>query len=92
MTGVGPYLPVDLTQCCMAARPEADIGPYCSIFAMEVSAHPGNTVALQITQRADCRFVPHSNAGRSSADPDPGKQSRHKGVETKSYPFGRAMC
>ena len=42
MTGVGPYLPVDLTQCCMAARPEADIGPYCSIFAMEVSAHPGN--------------------------------------------------
>lgn len=88
----GPYLPVDLTPCCMAARPEADIVPYCSILAMEMSALHGNREALPLSQRADCRLVAHSSAERSSADPDPGKQSRHKRAETKSYSFGRAMC
>jgi hypothetical protein len=30
----GPYLTVDLTPCCLAASPEADVGPYCSFPAM----------------------------------------------------------
>jgi hypothetical protein len=33
---IGPELPVDLTTCCVAPLPEADVGPYCSILAMQV--------------------------------------------------------
>lgn len=34
----GPYLPVDLTPCCVAALPDADDDPHCSILAMQVTA------------------------------------------------------
>lgn len=34
----GPYLPVDLTTCCLAAFPEADVGLCCSILAPQMTA------------------------------------------------------
>ena len=34
----GPYLPVDLAPRRVAALPEANVGPYCSILAMQVTA------------------------------------------------------
>jgi hypothetical protein len=34
----GPYLPVDLTLCCLDALPKADVGTHCSILAMRVTA------------------------------------------------------
>ncbi len=33
----GPKRTVDLTPCCLAALPEADVGPYCSILAVQVT-------------------------------------------------------
>jgi hypothetical protein len=34
----GPNLPVDITVRCLAALSEADVGPYCSILAMQMTA------------------------------------------------------
>lgn len=34
---LGQFLPVDRTPCYLAAIPEAVVGPYCTILAMQVT-------------------------------------------------------
>jgi hypothetical protein len=46
---LGPYLPVDLTPRCLAARPEADLGSYCSILAMRLTAVRTTPTSQELT-------------------------------------------
>jgi hypothetical protein len=55
---LGPYLPVDITLCCLAALPEADVGPYCSILAMQVTAVRTDLPSLTAS------FLPEKPASR----------------------------
>ncbi len=62
---LGPYLPVDLIPCCLAAVPEADVGPYCSILAIQVAAMSAAFPQIEVSW-ALCRPGPTGSGMRRS--------------------------